>query len=159
MAQTRATIGKHPVHPMLVVFPLGLWAAALAFDIIYAVTGNPTWRTLAFYDIVAGIVGALAAAVPGFIDYTDMQGRAKKIATYHMIMNLAAVALYTLNAALRTKWGARFISADSYVPLVLSIIGVIGLGISGWLGGEMVYVERVGVEDPQERSASRRRVA
>ncbi|HEV8616899.1 MAG TPA: DUF2231 domain-containing protein [Methylomirabilota bacterium] len=159
MAHTRATVARHPVHPMLVVFPLGLWVAALVFDVVYAVTGNPTWRTLALYNIGAGIVGALAAAVPGFIDYTGMQGRAKKLATYHMIMNLSAVALYTLNAALRTKWGARFISADSSVPLVLSIIGVIGLGISGWLGGEMVYVERVGVEDPQERSDSRRRVA
>ena len=159
MAQTRATVGKHPVHPMLVVFPLGLWVAALVFDISYAMTGNPTWRTLAFYNIAAGIVGALCAAVPGFIDYTDLQGRAKKLATYHMLMNLGALALYTLNCALRTKWGARYISADSHVPLVLSVIGVLGLGISGWLGGEMVYVERVGVEDPKERSESRRRIA
>src|SRR5688572_29227521 len=51
MAQTRARISKHPIHPMLVVFPIGLWVAALVFDIVHAFTGNPLWRTLAFWNI------------------------------------------------------------------------------------------------------------
>jgi uncharacterized membrane protein len=146
MAQTNARISDHPIHPMLVVLPVGLWIAALVFDIVYAVTGNQLWRTLAFWNIGAGIVGALLAAIPGFVDYLDLQGRARRIATYHMILNLAAVALYAVNFFIRTRVGA-----ESWWPLALSVIGVIGVGISGWIGGEMVYVERVGVKEDEDR--------
>lgn len=161
MAQTKATVAQHPVHPMLVVFPIGLWVAALVFDITYAVSGNPMWRTLAFYNIAGGIIGALAAAIPGLVDYTDLQGRARRIATRHMLINFAVVAVFAVDWLLRTRWGTRFVSADSWVPFALSIVGVIGLGISGWLGGEMVYVERVGIRDAADRrqEEARRRVA
>jgi uncharacterized membrane protein len=161
MAGTQATVARHPIHPMLVVIPIGLWVTALVFDILHAVTGAPVWGTLAFYDIAAGIVGALLAAVPGFIDYFDLDGRAARIATWHMALNLGAVVLFLVNWLLRTSWGARFVGADSWVPFALSIIGVVGLAVSGWLGGEMVYVERVGVEEGRERRPEdvRRRVA
>jgi uncharacterized membrane protein len=151
MAQTPAKIAEHPVHPMLVVFPIGLWVAALVFDIIHAATGNALWGTLAFWNIALGIVGALLAAVPGFIDWLDMQGRAKRLGTYHMVMNLGGVVVFAVNWILRTTWGARFVSPDSSIPLVLSIVGVVGVFVSGWLGGEMVYVERVGVKERQDR--------
>jgi uncharacterized membrane protein len=155
MAQTRASVAKHPIHPMLVVVPLGLWIAALAFDIIEAITGNALWRTVAFWNIVGGIIGALAAAVPGFVDYLTMQGRVGRIATWHMILNLGAVALFAVNAFVRTRVGVDF-----PWPLALSVIGVVGVLVSGWLGGEMVYVERVGVEGPGDRREDRpRRVA
>ena len=161
MAQTKATVAHHPVHPMLVVFPIGLWVAALVFDITYAASGNPVWRTLAFYNIAGGIIGALAAAIPGLVDYADIQGRARRIATWHMLINFGVVAVFAVNWLLRTRWGTRFVSADSWVPFALTIIGVIALGISGWLGGEMVYVERVGVRDATDRRQEeiRRRVA
>lgn len=58
MAEVRARMGAHPIHPMLVVVPLGLWIAALAFDIVEVFTGNAMWRTLAFWNVVGGIVGA-----------------------------------------------------------------------------------------------------
>lgn len=151
MATTPARIGKHPIHPMLVVLPLGLWIAALVFDIIHAVSGNPLWRTLAFWNIAAGIIGALLAAVPGFVDYLDLQGRARRIATFHMILNLGAVALFALNWYVRTR-----VAPDSWWPLALSVIGVVGIMISGWLGGELVYAERVGVEEPSRNERYRR---
>jgi uncharacterized membrane protein len=151
MATTSARVGKHPIHPMLVVLPLGLWIAALAFDIAYAVTRGPVWRTLAFWNIAAGIIGALLAAVPGFVDYLDLQGRARRIATFHMVLNLGAVALFTVNWYVRTR-----VAADSWWPLVLSAIGVVGIMISGWLGGELVYAERVGVEEPPRNERYRR---
>ena len=143
MATTPARIKKHPIHPMLVVFPLGLWIAALAFDIVYAVTGGAVWRTLAFWNIAAGIIGALLAAVPGFV--------ARRLATYHMVLNLAAVAIFTLNWYVRTR-----VPADSPWPLTLSVIGVVGVIVSGWLGGELVYRERVGVEEPAREERYRR---
>jgi uncharacterized membrane protein len=151
MATTPARIGKHPIHPMLVVLPLGLWIAALAFDIVYAAGGGPVWRTLAFWNIAAGIIGALLAAVPGFVDYLDLEGRARRIATYHMVLNLAAVAIFALNWYVRTR-----VTPDSQWPLVLSVIGVVGIIISGWLGGELVYRERVGVEEPARNERYRR---
>lgn len=160
MARTRARIARHPIHPMLVVFPIGLWVTALVFDVVHAFTGNPLWRTLAFWNLVGGIMGALAAAVPGLIDYTEMKGRARRIANWHMALNLGVTALFVVNVLLRTTWGSRFIDGHSWIPLGLSVIGNGVLAVSGWLGGEMVYVERVGVEEPRDRGldSTRRRV-
>jgi uncharacterized membrane protein len=135
-------MAKHPIHPMLVVVPLGLWLAALAFDIVGSFSANPMWRTLAFWNIVGGIIGALAAAGPGFLDYLTLGGRAARLGRWHMILNLGAVAVYAVNAFVHTR-----VSADSLWPLALSIVGVIVVFVSGWLGGEMVYVERVGVSE------------
>ena len=155
MAETPARLGNHPLHPMLVVFPLGLWVAALAFDIAHAATGNGLWHTIAFWNIVAGIVGALAAAIPGVIDFLALDGRARNLATYHMVLNFAAVVLFAINAYVRVR-GA----ADSRWPLTLSLLGVVGVGVSGWLGGELVYIERVGVEEaPSAKDEQYRRVA
>jgi uncharacterized membrane protein len=110
---------------------------------------------LAFWNVVGGIVGALVAAVPGFVDYLTLTGRAGRIATWHMVLNLGAVALFAVNALVRTRVGL-----ESKWPLGLSLIGIVGVLVSGWLGGEMVYVERVGVEEPGERREDRpRRVA
>src|SRR5688500_20368537 len=103
MATTPARVGKHPIHPMLVVLPLGLWIAALAFDIVQALGGGPIWRTLAFWNIAAGIIGALLAAVPRFVDYLDLPGRAPRIATFHLALNLGAVALLAVHWHLPTR--------------------------------------------------------
>jgi uncharacterized membrane protein len=154
MARVRTRISEHPVHPMLVVIPAGLWVAALAFDIVGAATGNAVWGTLAFWNIVAGIIGALLAAVPGVLDYLTLDGRARRIGTWHLVLNLGAVALFAVNAIVRTR-----VASGSMWPLTLSIIGVLGVMASGWLGAELVYVERVGVVEPRERSSERPRRA
>ena len=153
MGLTSARVAKHPIHPMLVVLPIGLWVAALVFDIIYAFTDRPGLRIAAFWNVGAGVVAALLAAIPGFVDWLSLTGRAARIGTYHMILNLAAVAIFAVNWLVRTR-----VAADSPWPLILSIIGVVGIGISGWLGGELVYVHRVGVEEEPDRlTASRQR--
>ena len=156
MALTSARIAKHPIHPMLVVLPLGLWVAALVFDVIYAITGQPIMRAAAFWNVGAGVVGALLAAIPGFVDWLSLTGRAARLGTYHMLLNLGAVAIFAVNWLVRTRVGG-----DSSLPLILSIVGVIGVGIAGWLGGELVYAHRVGVEEEEDRrtAARQRRVA
>jgi uncharacterized membrane protein len=156
MALTSARVGKHPIHPMLVVLPLGLWVTALVFDIVYAVGGPPAMRTVAFWMIGAGVVGALLAAISGFVDWLSLTGRAARIATYHMLLNLGAVAIFAINWVVRTRVGG-----DSPVPLILSAVGVVLVAVSGWLGGELVYVHRVGVEEDEDRRAAarQRRVA
>ena len=156
MSLTSARVARHPIHPMLVVLPLGLWVVALVFDIVYAITGQPTMRAVAFWNVGVGVVGALLAAIPGFVDWLSLTGRAARIGTYHMLLNLGAVAIFAVNWFVRTRVGS-----DSPWPLVLSIVGVVAVAISGWLGGELVYVHRVGVEDEEDRRAAarQRRVA
>jgi uncharacterized membrane protein len=154
---------------MLVVFPIGLFVVAFLCDIALITTGNSVYGTVAYYTIAAGIIGALLAAVPGFIDYASLRGpRLRSIGTWHMILNLSVVVLFAINFYLRTQSGLELTGGSTTIPATLSVIGVILLGISGWLGGEMVYVHGVGVEpggrtgvdeDAKFREDSPRRVA
>jgi uncharacterized membrane protein len=153
-----ASIKKHPVHPMLVGFPIGLWGFALVCDVMRAAGGNNVWQTVAIYCIAAGIVGALVAAVPGLIDYFSIDEAAmKRIANLHLAVNLGAVAIFAINLWLRFR-----LPAESYLPLGMSVVGVLAIGIGGWLGGEMVYVKGMAVEAVEklakkvEKSSGRR---
>jgi uncharacterized membrane protein len=156
---TPASVARHPIHPMLVVFPIGLWVTALVFDIVYVATGNEVWRTLAFYNIAAGIVGALLAAVPGFIDYLSLGGQARRVGTWHLALNLTVVAVFAVDWALRTAWGNQFIGTSHTIPLALSIVGNAILAVSGWLGGDLVYRHAVGVDTAAPRPDIRPRRA
>lgn len=147
--RTPASIFNHPIHPMLVVFPIGLWVFSLVCDLIRlsGVTGD-AWSTVAFFSMVGGFVGALCAAVPGFIDLLYYKGGAppvKKIALTHMAINLTVVVLYALNIWLRASVRSS-ISTGMSTPVELSIIGVMLLVVPGWLGGQMVHVYGVSVE-------------
>lgn len=144
-----ASISAHPIHPMLIVFPIGLWIFSLICDLIrLAGASNEAWSTVAFFTMVGGFVGALLAAIPGFIDLLYYKGGAppvKKIALTHMAINLTAVVLYAINIGLRTSRGVG-VDSSTGIPLLLSIIGVALIFVSGWLGGQMVHVYGVGVE-------------
>ena|SRR5688572_9985692 len=139
---SRAKIRKHPVHPMIVPIPIGLWVFSFLCDLIYLMTRNSIWEQVAFFTIGGGIVGAVIAAIPGWLDYSAFKDpKLKQIGRFHMIINLGAVVLFAINLWL------RFTSPpDAILPILLSFIGVAAIGISGWLGGEMVYVYGVGVE-------------
>ena len=137
-----ASIKKHPIHPMLVVLPIGLWTFALVCDAVRAAGGAVNWGSIAMYCVAAGIVGALLAAVPGLIDYLSIdEPEMKRIATLHLAVNLGAVVIFAINLWLRIR-----LPVESNVPLALSVIGVLAIGLGGWLGGEMVYVKGMGVE-------------
>jgi len=146
---TPASIGAHPIHPMLIVFPIGLWVFSLACDLIrLAGASGGAWATVAVFSMVGGFIGALCAAVPGFIDLLYYKGGAppvKSIAMTHMTINLTAVVLYAINIWLRVSDPAS-IGPHMSTPVLLSIIGVALLCVSGWLGGQMVHVYGVGVE-------------
>ena len=148
-----ASIAKHPIHPMLVAFPIGLWVFSLVCDFIYRAQHTPIWNDLAFYTIAGGIIGALLAAVPGLIDLFSLRDRAQKIGIAHMIINLVVVGLYCWNFWLRST------GSHGRAPLALSVIAVILLAISGWLGGEMVYVYGVAVQPAPPEPASPHTVA
>ncbi|HVF10528.1 MAG TPA: DUF2231 domain-containing protein [Abditibacteriaceae bacterium] len=147
-----ASIKKHPIHPMLVTVPIGLWLFSLVCDIAFKIWGGESWAIVARYTMGGGIVGALLAAVPGLIDYKALRDpQVTKIATAHMTINLVAVALYTANLWMRT----RNPNDDQLppVPFALSIIAVLLLLVSGWLGGEMIYKHGVGVEPQNDTPA------
>jgi len=134
---------------MLIVFPIGLWIFSLVCDLIHlAGASGDAWLTVAFYSMVGGLIGALCAAVPGFIDLLYYKGGAppvKKIALTHMAINLTVVVLYAINIWLRTSKPTQMATIVS-TPVLLSIVGVALLFVSGWLGGQMVHVYGVGVE-------------
>src|SRR5918912_3819377 len=133
-----ASFGRHPVHPMLIPFPIALWVFSLLADVIYLWRGNNIWRDyIAFYALLAGIIGAAVAAVFGIIDWLSIKDReVKKVADWHARLNVIALLIFAASWYLRTTNGSRMVSGSLTIPIVLSIVGVILITISGWLGGE-----------------------
>lgn len=128
----------HPVHPMLIVFPLGLLATAVVFDILYLIFDFPNLAIAAYWMIIAGIVGGLFAAIFGLIDWLTIPAgtRAKSIGLTHGVGNFIVVLLFAFS------WFMRMDATD-HVPtslaLILSFAGAILATFTGWLGGELVY--------------------
>jgi uncharacterized membrane protein len=133
--RTPASIAGHPIHPMLVPIPIGLWVFSLVCDIVFTVGGkNPDWATVALFTMGGGIVGALLAAVPGLIDLLSLPERGRKIALMHMSINLAVVVLYVINLWMRARG-----PGDPGALMWLSVVSIGLLAGSGWLGGKLVY--------------------
>lgn len=150
--RTPASIAGHPLHAMLVTFPIGLFIFSLASDLMSFYVGDPdVWSTVAFYTMGGGLVGALIAAAPGLIDLLSLRQRhVKKIALTHMVLNLMVVALFAVNFWLRFNG-----SGNQGTTFWLSLIAVAMLAVSGWLGAEMVHKHGVGVQaDPAELEGS-----
>lgn len=144
-----ASIVGHPIHPMLIPFPIALWVFSLVADLIYFWRGNPAWEWIAFYTLAGGIVGAILAAVFGIIDYFAIEDKkVSNVAAWHARINVLALILFAASFYLRTNGGARLIGGSMTIPLVLSIVGVVSITISGWLGGELVFKHGVAV-NPQ----------
>ena len=154
--RTPARIMDHPIHPMLIPFPIGLWVFSLAADITYRVGGDPIWLTMAYWTMLGGTIGALVAAVPGLIDYLSLtEPRAVRIGTIHLTLNLIIVGLFVANLVLRTMGTAP----ATGLPFLLSIIAVALLLVSGWFGWELIYRQGVAISPEIEIRARERRGA
>jgi uncharacterized membrane protein len=142
---SRAKLLGHPIHQMLIVFPLGLLATALAFDIVSLITATGYWSEIAFWMIVAGLVGGLLAAPFGLIDWLAIPSntRAKRIGALHGGGNLIVVALYAVSALLRVGAPAE----PSTLALAAAFAGGALALVTGWLGGELVDRLAVGVDE------------
>ena len=143
--ESRFKLAGHPLHQMLIVFPLGLLATAVVFDVIFLVTDNPTWAQAAYYMIGAGVITGLAAAVPGTVDWMAIPGgtRAKRVGLIHGVGNVVVVVLFALSWYLRRE-------NPTLPPTGAVVAGLLGAGISvitAWLGGELVNRLGVGVDD------------
>jgi uncharacterized membrane protein len=145
---SKASIGGHPIHPMLIPFPIGLLVFSLVADLIYLWRGNPVWESyIAFYTLLGGIIGAAAAAIPGLIDWATLTDRsAVRVANWHARVNITGLVIFIISFYLRTSSGAKWIATMPMLPIILSVVGVIGLAIAGWLGGELVFRHGVAVD-------------
>lgn len=149
--RTPASIARHPIHPMLVPIPIGCFIASFVCDLAFVLGAGAThWATVSFWTMLFGIAGALAAAVPGIIDMLSLGGTPKKLALTHMGLNVTVVVLYAMNFGMRLNGGAI-----AGLPFVFSIAGIALLGVSGWLGGHMVYVHHVAVDEGEARATQR----
>lgn len=155
---SKASIMGHPIHPMLVMFPLGLFPVALLFDVIWVVTGDVLWLTFASWLLAIGVVTTLVAMVPGFIDYRSTvrpHDAARPTATKHMITGLVTFAIFAVALLVRSLSGAWPAGADAadfsgaFVTgsILLNVLGNLALGVQGYLGGSLVYEHGVGVEE------------
>jgi uncharacterized membrane protein/nitrite reductase/ring-hydroxylating ferredoxin subunit len=140
--RSKANIKGHPIHPILIPFPIAFLIGTLVFDIL-SITGDNDnfWRTGGYLEI-AGIVTALIAAVPGVIDYINTvppQSSGKKRATAHGLINLGLVVIFAIAYMLRD---------DSAPAVVISLeaVGAVMLFVSGWMGGTLAYRNQIGVD-------------
>jgi uncharacterized membrane protein len=156
-----ARIAGHPLHPMIVPFPIAFFVSTLVTDLVYLNTRSPGWASASMWLLGAGIAMALLAAVLGFTDFLG-ERRVRRIrdAWLHMGGNLIAVALAVVSFFLRAGQGPE--AAIAPAGVALSAIVVIILGFTGWKGWALVYRHHVGVSDrplpPEDAETARVRV-
>jgi uncharacterized membrane protein/nitrite reductase/ring-hydroxylating ferredoxin subunit len=150
--RSRANIKSHPIHPMLVVFPIAFYTGTLVFDILGLITHANRFFVTAYYTEIAGIAGAVAAAIPGFIDYLNTvppDSSAKTRATRHGLLNTGSLLIF-LGAWLYR----RNPDASLYTVTIVEFIGFLFTLFAGWLGGTLVYRNQIGV-DPRYAGAGK----
>jgi uncharacterized membrane protein len=145
--KSTASIAGHPIHPMLIPFPIVFFVSTFVCDLIYWRTGNPGWVTASLWLLGGGLIMAALAAVVGLIDVLgEPRIRALNDVWYHAGGNILAVLIELYN------WYSRYISGEAAVlptGLVLSLIVVGILLFTGWKGWEMVYRHRVGIAEEE----------
>ncbi|MGC5305628.1 DUF2231 domain-containing protein [Micromonospora zamorensis] len=143
--ESRLKVLGHPVHPMLVMFPVALLATAVLFDVVDTVGGPDLLGEVAYWNITVGLIGGLLAAVAGSFDLLAIPTgtRAKRVGLLHAGANLAVILLFAAIWVVRLNADSR---AAGGALLVVEIVAVAILGISAWLGGELVDRLGVGVD-------------
>jgi uncharacterized membrane protein len=143
--ESKAKFLGHAIHPILIVFPLGLLATAVVFDVIYLIWGNPDMAGVAYWMMAAGIIGGLIAAPFGTIDWLAIPSntRAKTIGMMHGISNVIALLLFAGSWWMRNDLPER----PETLASILSFVGAAAAGLGGWFGGELVERLGVGVDE------------
>ncbi len=143
--RSTAQIFGHPIHPMLVPFPIVGFIGAFATDLVYWRTANLMWQYFSIWLITMGLVMGGLAALMGLIDYFgDRRVRTRPAATPHMLLNIVAMLLELINAFVHSRDGWTAVVPQG---LILSGVTVLLLLVSAWLGGSLSYRDGVGVSD------------
>lgn len=143
--RARANVRSHPIHPMLVAFPIGLWVTGFALDLAGLGFGDSRLWTAGWFAILAGCIGAVLAAIFGAIDLLSVvppNSSGRKRGYTHAVLNVVALGLFSAALAYRGSADAQ----PYWLPLLLSGAGVVVIAISGWLGGTLVYRNQIGVD-------------
>jgi uncharacterized membrane protein len=150
--ESRYKLLGHPIHPMLIPYPLALLSSAAVFDVIGLLTGEGAFHTVAFWTIAGGILVGLAAALFGLLDYLKIPGgtRAKSVGLTHGLGNLVVVILFA------ASWWLRLGSLENpgLLPIVLAVVGAGLVAVTGWLGGELPYRLGIGIDEGAHPDAS-----
>jgi uncharacterized membrane protein len=142
--RSTARLLGHPIHPMLIPFPMVFFISALATDLVFTAKGDAIWATASLWLLGAGLVGAAAAALAGLTDFLgDSRIRAIPDAWMHMIGNVVMVVVEAVNFLLRLGGPAEVTTLE----LILSIVAAAILSFTGWKGGELVFGHGVAVRD------------
>ena len=141
--ESRASLMGHPIHPILVAFPIGLLTTSVIFDIVHLITGGARWAEISFWMIAVGVIGGLLAAVFGLIDWLAIPSgtRAKAVGLGHGLSNVLMVAIFAASWLLRSGDPGD----PAVLPIVLSFLGVGLASLGGYLGGELVFRMGIGV--------------
>lgn len=150
---SKASIGGHPVHPMIIPFPLALWTTSFIADLLFYFTRHGSLPLIAKFLLVAGCIGAVVAAIPGLIDWSAIKhAETKRVANWHARLNIIALLVFAASLYLRMRsGGAALVDYRLRIPFLISLVGVILIMISGWLGGKLSFEHGVGVK-PQHDS-------
>ncbi len=149
--KSRLQFAGHPIHAMVVSFPIGLYTSALVCDGLYLMLHEAFWFRMAYWAIVFGLVthvGAAATGLPDFLAVMREQKDARRPATSHLVFGIGLLVVQGLNVALR-NWGEIPAGGSVAMPVIVNVIGAALTGVQGWYGGELVYRHFVGVELPE----------
>jgi uncharacterized membrane protein len=142
--KSTAKIAGHPLHPMVIPFPIAFLVGTLVSDLAYVGSGDAFWARASFWLLAGALIMAAVAAVLGFIDFFgDERIRSTTTARYHMIGNLVAVVLSLVNFLLRLGDPVNGYPLGVWISLLVVLL----LLFNGWMGWELVYGHRVGIAD------------
>lgn len=142
--RSKAHIKSHPLHPILVAFPIAFFIGAFLFDGLSLILHREAFWQTGRYLAIAGIAGALVAAIPGVIDYfytVPPKSSAKKRATQHGLINVLNVVLYGVALYYR-----KSPDANPLVVIAIEGVGIVLLSVAGWMGGTLVHRNQIGID-------------
>src|ERR1043165_1481238 len=142
--RSKAHFKSHPIHPMLIGFPISFFLGAFVFDVLFLIRDNPGFQLTGYHLTIAGIIGAVMAALPGFIDFlftVPPDSSAKKRAATHGLLNTANLVLFIVVLFLKKNN-----SVDFKLIVAIEAVGVIIMSIAGWMGGTLAYRNQIGVD-------------
>ena len=141
---TKARIAGHPIHPMLIAFPIAFYVSTVVALFVFIATNNPFWHDVAFYANVSGVAMAAVAAIPGLIDLLSLErgSAARTTGIRHAGFNVLALVLFTGSAISLYR---DTVPGNVTAPLILGILGLLATVTAGWLGYNMIQTHHVGV--------------
>ena len=143
--ESRYKLLGHPIHAILIPYPLALLSTAAVFDVVGLLIGDGTWHAAAYLMIAAGVLVGLAAGLFGALDWLGVprETRARSVGFSHGSGNVVVLVIFIVSWLLRTGR----VEDPGLVPVALAVVGAGILGVTGWLGGELPYRLRIGIDE------------